>query len=110
MVTAQYGRSKGLDPLLDFRYSVPFTAYDTTASLQYRRNTFAVVEEPFEDLDIDSKSHIYTIAVRQPVYRTLNSEVALEFTGERLSHEILLLGERFSLEPGHETADRLSLR
>ena len=100
VATAQYGRSRGLDPLLDFKYSVPFTAYDTTASLQYRRNTFAVVEEPFEDLDIDSKSHIYTIAVRQPVYRTLNSEVALEFTGERLSHETLLLGERFSLEPG----------
>jgi hemolysin activation/secretion protein len=100
MATAQYGRSRGLDPLLDFKYSFPFTAYDTTASLQYRRNTFAVVEEPFEDLDIDSKSHIYTIAFRQPVYRTLNSEVALEFTGERLSHETLLLGERFSLEPG----------
>jgi hemolysin activation/secretion protein len=100
VATAQYGRSRGLDPLLDFKYSFPFTAYDTTASLQYRRNTFAVVEEPFEDLDIDSKSHIYTIAFRQPVYRTLNSEVALEFTGERLSHETLLLGERFSLEPG----------
>ena len=97
VATAQYGRSRGLDPLLDFKYSFPFTAYDTTASLQYRRNTFAVVEEPFEDLDIDSKSHIYTIAFRQPVYRTLNSEVALEFTGERLSHETLLLGERFSL-------------
>jgi hemolysin activation/secretion protein len=100
IATAQYGRSKGLDPLLDFKYSFPLNAYDTTLSFQYRKNTFAVVEEPFEDLDLDSKSDVYTIALRQPVYRTLNSEVALEFSGERLSHETSLLGERFSFEPG----------
>ncbi len=100
IATAQYGRSKGLDPLLDFKYSFPLTAYDTTLSFQYRKNTFAVVEEPFQDLDLDSTSDVYTIALRQPIYRTLNSEVALEFSGERLSHETSLLGERFSFEPG----------
>jgi hemolysin activation/secretion protein len=100
IATAQYGRSNGLDPLLDFKYSFPLNAYDTTLSFQYRKNTFAVVEEPFEDLDLESKSDVYTIALRQPVYRTLNSEVALEFSGERLSHETSLLGERFSFEPG----------
>jgi hemolysin activation/secretion protein len=100
IATAQYGRSKGLDPLLDFKHSFPLNAYDTTLSFQYRKNTFAVVEEPFGDLDLESKSDVYTIALRQPVYRTLNSEVALEFSGERLSHETSLLGERFSFEPG----------
>jgi hemolysin activation/secretion protein len=100
ILTARYGRSEGLNPLLDFRYSLPFTAYDTTLSLQYRKNTFAVIEEPFKDLDVESKSDIYTLALRQPVYRTLNSEFALELIGERLSHETSLLGERFTLSPG----------
>jgi hemolysin activation/secretion protein len=100
IATAQYGRSKGLDPLLDFKYSFPITAYDTTLSYQYRKNTFSVVEEPFQDLDLDSTSDVYTLSLRQPVYRTLNTEVALEFIGERLSHETSLLGERFSFEPG----------
>jgi hemolysin activation/secretion protein len=58
--TGQYGRSRGLDPLLDFKYSFPVTARDTILSYQYRRNTFSVVEQPFEDLDIDSKSDIFT--------------------------------------------------
>ena len=98
--TGQYGRSRGLDPLLDFKYSFPVTARDTILSYQYRRNTFSVIEQPFEDLDIDSKSDVYTLSVRHPIYRTLNNEIALELTGERLSHKTTLLGEKFSLEPG----------
>ena len=90
-LTAQYGRSKGLDPLLDFKYSLPVTARDTTLSFQYRRNTFAVVEPAaIKLLDIDSKSDIYTLGVRQPVYRTLSSEIALELIGERLSDQTTL--------------------
>ncbi|HWN08487.1 MAG TPA: ShlB/FhaC/HecB family hemolysin secretion/activation protein, partial [Pyrinomonadaceae bacterium] len=100
IMTARYGRSEGLDPLLDFRYSLPITARDTTLSWQYRRNTFAIVEPPFEELDIKSKSDIYTLALRQPVYRTLNTEIGLELMGERLSYKEFLLGERFSLTPG----------
>jgi hemolysin activation/secretion protein len=100
IITARYGRSEGLNPLLDFRYSLPITARDTTLSLQYRKNTFAIVEPPFEELDIKSKSDVYTLALRQPVYQTLNTEIGLELMGERLSYKEFLLGERFSLTPG----------
>ena len=97
---AQYGRSKGLDPLLDFKYSLPLTAYDTTLSYEFRKNTLSVIEQPFQNLNINSKSHVYTLTLRQPVYRTLNSEIALELSGERLSNKTTLLDEPFSLEPG----------
>lgn len=97
---AQYGASTGLNPLLDFKYSFPFTAYDTTVSYEYRKNTLDVIEPPFQGLNINSKSDIYTLTLRQPVYRTLNSEIALDLVGERLSDKTELLGERFSLEPG----------
>jgi hemolysin activation/secretion protein len=100
ILTLQYGRSDGLDPLLDFKYSLPFTARDTTAIFQYRRNSFTVVEEPFTELDIETKSEIFTLGLRQPVYRTRNTEITLEFIGERLSQETFVLGEPFSLEPG----------
>ncbi|MGB7949958.1 MAG: ShlB/FhaC/HecB family hemolysin secretion/activation protein [Candidatus Binatia bacterium] len=96
----QYGRSTGLNPLLDFKYSLPVNAYDTTLSYEYRRNTLAVVEQPFEQIDINSKSDIYTLSVRQPVYRTLNSDFSLELIGERLWLQTSVLGEPFSLEPG----------
>ena len=100
VLMAQYGKSKGLNPLLDFKYSFPVNAYDTTLSYEYRRNTLAVVEQPFQEIDINSKSDIYTYTVRQPVYRTLNSDFALELIGERLWLQTTLLGEPFSLEPG----------
>ena len=100
ILTLRYGRSEGVDPLLDFRYSVPFTARDTTASFQYRKNTFAVVEEQFKDLQIESDSEIFTLTLRHPVYRTLRDEIALELTGERLSNQTSLLGRPFPLSPG----------
>jgi hemolysin activation/secretion protein len=96
----QYGRSKGLDPLLDFKYSIPINAYDTTLSYEYRKNTLDVIEQPFQEIDINSKSDIYTFTVRQPVYRTLNSDLSLELIGERLWLQTSVLGEPFSLEPG----------
>jgi len=96
----QYGRSSGLNPLLDFKYAIPVNAYDTTLSYEYRRNTLAVIEQPFQGLDVKSKSDIYTYTVRQPVYRTLNSDFALELIAEREWQQTFLLGEPFSLEPG----------
>ena len=86
IVTGQYGRSNGLDPLIDFKYSLPFTAYDTTLSCSTAKNSFGCHRGAFpENLEINSKSDIYTLTLRQPVYRTLNSEFALELVGERLS-------------------------
>lgn len=100
VLTLRYGRSDGLDPLLDFRYAFPVTARDTIVSAQYRRNDFAVIEKPFDVLEIKSDSEIHTLAVRHPVYRTPSTRVALEVIGERLSHTTTLLGEPFTLEPG----------
>jgi len=105
ILTLRYGKSEGVDPLLDFKYSLPLTARDTTVSLQYRKNTFAVVQKEFKDLDIESDSEIYTVTLRQPVYRTLSDEIALELIGERLSNETSLLGRPFSLSPGAQNGE-----
>jgi hemolysin activation/secretion protein len=100
ILTLQYGRSEGLDPLLDFKYSLPFTARDTTAFFQYRKNTFTIIEDPFTDLDIESESEIFTLGLRQPVYRTRNTEITLELVGERSSLTTTLLGQPFSFQRG----------
>jgi hemolysin activation/secretion protein len=102
LLRLQYGRSEGLDPLLDLKYTLPITARDTTLSLQYRKNTFAVVEEPFNQLDIRSKSEIYGISLRHPLYRTLRTELAVEGIAEKLSNRTFLLGQPFTLSPGAE--------
>jgi hemolysin activation/secretion protein len=100
VLALSYGRSQGLDPLLDVSYALPFTARDTTLALQYRRNDLTVIEDPFAVLDIQSDSVIYTVALRQPVYRTPSTLVALDLIGERASLDTSVLGIPFSLEPG----------
>lgn len=100
ILTFRYGRSEGLDPLIEIRHAVPVTPWDTLLSFQYRKNSFTVIDEAFRELDIESDSEIFTFALRHPVYRTLNTEVALEAIAERLSHETFLLGEPFTLSPG----------
>jgi hemolysin activation/secretion protein len=101
ILTLRYGRSEGLDPLLDFRYAIPVTKWDTTLSFQYRRNAFTVIDEQFADLDIEETSEIYTLGLRQPLYRTRSDTVALELIGERLREKTTLLGGiPFPLLPG----------
>jgi hemolysin activation/secretion protein len=100
ILALRFAGSEGLRPLVDARYAIPVTKWDTTVSFTYHREYFVVVEEPFNQLDITNTFVIYTLAIRQPIYRTLTTEVALELVGERLSSDTTLLGEDFSLSPG----------
>jgi len=95
-----YGQSSGIFPEIDTSYTLPFTAYDTTLILRYRKNDFNVIEQPFKDLDIKSKSDIASITLRQPFYRTLNKEFALALMGEYLRNKTFLDDEPFSFSPG----------
>lgn len=95
-----YGQSKGVGPLIDFSYSIPLLPHDTLLILQFRKNSFEVIEAPFDALQIESESDIYTITLRHPVFRTPNQEFALAITGEYLQNRGTLLGIPFSFTPG----------
>ena len=100
VLTFTYGQSSGILPEIDASYTLPFTAYDTTLILRYRKNDFDVIEQPFKDLNIESKSDIASITLRQPFYRTLNHEFALALMGEYLRNKTYLDDEPFSFSPG----------
>src|SRR5262249_49139299 len=97
---SNYGKSVGMNPLLDFKYSLPFTARDTTVSFEYRKIDEKVIEKPFDQLDIESKSEIFSLGLRQPIYRKPGFEFALGILAEYLQERTFLLGEQFSLSPG----------
>ena len=97
-----YGGSEGIDPRIETYYSFPFNRYDGTFTVYYQKNDFKVIEQPFKDLDIESRSDIVGVTVRQPVYRTVQNEVALGVTGERIYNRTYLLDEPFSFYPGVE--------
>ena len=58
-LSLQYGRSAGVNPMLNFRYEIPVSPRDTTVAFQYRRFDFAVKEDPFDSLDIRNKAQIF---------------------------------------------------
>ncbi len=95
-----YGGSKGVHPLLATSYSVPLTPWDTTLELQYRKNDFNVVSSAFKALNIESKSQIFKISLRQPLYHSLTDEVAITLIGEHLQNQNLLGGEPFIFTAG----------
>jgi hemolysin activation/secretion protein len=115
ILSITYGRSSGLNPQLDANYTLPLSPRETTLGLRYRRNASSVVQAEFDPLDIESQSEIFTLSLRQPVYRTLRRELALALSAERLQSQTFLLGLPFSFAPGAknglatDTAVRLSV-
>ncbi|MCP4266420.1 MAG: ShlB/FhaC/HecB family hemolysin secretion/activation protein [Candidatus Brocadiaceae bacterium] len=96
IMSLTYGRSEGLERLVNVWYTIPITAHDTTLTLQFRRDDSEVVQEPFNVLDIESTQEIYNATVRHPFYRTPSQEFSMSITGERQHNETFLLGEPFA--------------
>lgn len=95
----QYGLTEGEDEFSVF-YTRPLNAYDTTLRLEYDKTDCAMIEEPFDDLDIQSDLETYSISLTHPFYRTpqriFSMGVALDLRHSRT----YLLGRPFSFSPG----------
>jgi hemolysin activation/secretion protein len=97
-----FGLSEDFESEIDLNYTLPINAYDTTASIRFRKADFAVIEEAFEPLDITSKSKILEFTLRHPIYRSPRQEFALAITGGYLQNESFLLNIPFDFGPGTE--------
>ena len=88
----------------NFNYVVPFNSLDGTLGLRYRYITSEIVEPPFDDLDIESRTDEFEVVIRQPVILTATAnstqEFALGLEFSRQANETELLGEPFPLSPG----------
>jgi hemolysin activation/secretion protein len=81
-------------------YEIPLSAMDTTLDLYADLVWSEVVEEPFEELDIESRSETYGFTVKQPVFRSLRSRFDLFLTGEWRRSKSFLLGSGFQFTEG----------
>jgi len=93
------------DDDIDLAYVLPITPSDTTLALSYTRTNTLLIEEPFGALDITSDSESFAVSLRQPMYRTPNTEFALELTGEHRINQTELSGQPFSFSPGAENGE-----
>ncbi len=96
-----YGLTEGLDDV-ELAYELPITARDTRLRLRFRHSDSDVVEEPFDDIDIESTSVTYGITLSHPLWRDVNSELEIGLSGEWRESRTYLLDRRFSFSPGAE--------
>lgn len=81
---------------------VPVTPWDTRLIFLVGDTDSEVVEEPFNVIDVESRSRDYEFTLRQPVYRAPGQELAAGLTFARRESETFLLGEPFSFAEGVE--------
>jgi hemolysin activation/secretion protein len=81
-------------------YSLPLNARDTTLAVAYERNDSLVIEEPFDDIDIESRFNRAEISLRHPFIKNLEQELALSVGMEWRHAETFLLNEDYSFAPG----------
>ena len=77
-------------------YSIPLTRWNTLLNVFFERSSSRIVTEPFESLDIEGDTTRYGADLRQPVFRSPQSEFTLGLGLDVQKVESFLLGEPFS--------------
>jgi hemolysin activation/secretion protein len=96
---ASYGLTSGMDDL-SLAWSLPLDARDTRLTLSYERTDSEVVEAPFDELDIESDTRSWGIALRRPVIKHPDREFALTLALENRRNNSYLEGRPFSFSAG----------
>lgn len=82
------------------RYEAPLNPEDTTLRLRFDRRNYAVVEEPFDALNIETIAEYYAIDLRHPLRKSLTEELSVFLSAELRESRTLLAGTPFNLAPG----------
>lgn len=98
-LAVQYGLTEGMDEV-SISYTRPINVYDTMLRLSYNRSDCSVIEEPFDDLDIESDLKTYSISLTHPFYRTPQRVFSMGLAFEQRHSGTSLLGRPFSFSPG----------
>ena len=103
-IFAGYRWSEGLQDVRG-SYTVPLTRWDTRLELAGRYTESEIIEEPFDDLDIESEIESYAISLHQPVHHTVNAKMELFAKGEYRRSESFLFGSPFSFALGPQEGE-----
>ncbi len=84
----------------DLAYALPINSKNGTIKAEFGINSNDVIEEPFNVLDIQSKSRYYELNLRQPLILKPNQEFAVGLSLSRTESEISLQNKDFQLSRG----------
>ncbi len=98
-ISFTYGIAEGVDDI-DAHYEFPINTRDTTIALNYERSASAILEAPYDELDIESDSETFALAVTHPVFRNPLNELTLSLTAARRRSDTSISGRPYSFAPG----------
>jgi hemolysin activation/secretion protein len=105
----EYDKAEGLDEW-NINYAIPVNRYDTTLGVYYDSIDSEVVENPFDDLNIESDEETLSLFVTQPFYLSVNRTFTLGLSLDLRENTTYLLGQRFAFVPGTDNGKtRLSV-
>jgi hemolysin activation/secretion protein len=110
-IRAGYANTKGSNSI-DLGYTIPISPHNTALSFNYGSANSSVIEQPFDILEIESRSRYYELTLTQPLQQTPTSDVAIGLTFSRRESETRLgiddIGP-FPLSPGADDQGRTRL-
>jgi hemolysin activation/secretion protein len=95
------GRTEGLKEGT-LSYAFPLNAHDTTLTFKANGSKAKVIEEPFDELAIKSRSYTLGVELTHPFYHTPSTRFTMGLGFEFRKSKSFLLGETFSFSEGVE--------
>ena len=95
-----YLNTEGSDSLNDLNYTFPVNARNGTLNFRLSFTDSEIIEEPFDQIGIESENLTYEFTFRQPLLQKPNEEIAIGFTFTRNESK---LDETFALSRGADT-------
>ncbi|NJN76373.1 MAG: ShlB/FhaC/HecB family hemolysin secretion/activation protein [Synechococcaceae cyanobacterium RL_1_2] len=83
-VNVAYVETEGSKSLDDLSYEFPINSRNGTLSASYSLTDSEIIEYPFNNIDIDSRSNTYEVTLRQPLSQSPTKEFAM---GIKASHQ-----------------------
>jgi hemolysin activation/secretion protein len=96
-----FGINEGIFDIA-LNYTVPITARDTLLSFFYSDSDSEVVEDPFDEIDIESDEIHYGVSLNHPFINNTRNQLRIGLLLEKIDYETKLFGRPFSFSQGVE--------
>lgn len=98
-----YLNTDGSNSLNDFNYTIPINSSNSTLGFRLGYTDSEIIEEPFDQFNIESENTNYEFTYRQPLLREPTKELAIGLSFSRNDSSTTAKGEPFQLSRGAET-------
>lgn len=98
-----YLNTDGSNSLNDLTYTIPINARNSTLSFRLGYTDSKIIEDSFEQFDIESENTRYEFTYRQPLLQTPTQDLAFGLSFSRNDSSTTVQGEPFQLSRGAET-------